>query len=358
MTTDEPRRMRWLVVLLFLLWPLAACHSLPLATPNTGDAVTILPAPPSVVAATAAVATPTRFDDPTATATTPPPTPQLPTPTPATEPLQPVAPPPTASPQAAPPTPEPTPCAAPGRIETGVYNTTLAGPLAYRVYLPPCYGEDGRVYPALYLLGGNIHDDRIWDALGADEAAEAGIATGVLSPFIIVMPDGGWVANQTSGGPGSFESVVMDELIPAVEQAYCLWPDRAGRAIGGLSRGGYWSLEIAFRHAPQFRSVGAHSPALIDSYAGPDLDPVYTGVANDLSDLRIWIDLGERDPYVVQARPLHDALAGAGVAHVWQLNPGTHDEVYWMSNVPAYLAWYNDGWAIDRSELPLCAGTN
>lgn len=242
----------------------------------------------------------------------------------------------------------------PGRIETGTYTTALAGPLPYRVYLPPCYGLDGRVYPALYLLGGNIHDDSLWDRLGADEAAEAGIADGTLSPLVIVMPDGNWIANQTSGGPASFESTVIDELIPQLEQAYCLWPDRAGRAIGGLSRGGYWSLEIAFRNAGLFRSVGAHSPALIDSHAGPDMDPQYTGVSNDLGGLRIWVDIGERDPYIVQARPLHDALTGAGVDHTWLVNPGTHDEAYWVANLPAYLAWYNDGWAVDRAELPPC----
>lgn len=250
--------------------------------------------------------------------------------------------------------PAPTPCAAAGRIETGFYDTALAGPLAYRVYLPPCYGQDGHVYPTLYLLGGNVHDDTIWDVLGADEAAEGGINAGELPPFVIVMPDGSWVANQTSGGPASFESVVLSELIPTIEQTYCVWSDRAGRAIGGLSRGGYWSLEIAFRHPQMFNSVGAHSPALIDSYAGPDLDPVYTGVANDLGDLRIYLDLGERDPYLVQAHPLHEALTGAGVSHVWQINPGQHDEAYWTANLPAYLAWYAEDWPMDRAELPLC----
>lgn len=244
----------------------------------------------------------------------------------------------------------------PGRIEYGTLESAVAGEsMRYRVYLPPCYGEDGRVYPTLYMFGGNIHDDSIWDALGLDEAAEAAILSGRLPPLLIVMPDNGRLANTTTSGPGSYEGFVLNELIPHVEATYCAWPARDGRAVGGLSRGGYWSLMMAFRRPGLFRGVGAHSPALIDSHAGPAEDPIITGATNDLGDLRIWIDIGERDPYLVQARPLHEALTAAGVAHEWLVNEGTHDEAYWRGNLDAYLAWYSDGWRVAREALPECS---
>lgn len=335
-------RHAWRLLLLVLLASVAACRAAPDAPPP--ETVTISAAP-TLTMATAEVTVPSATSlpmlRPSATAGIPATATAEPTPVA----LAPTA---TAAPAA-------TPCGEPGRIETGFFDTAQAGPLAYRIYLPPCYGLDGHVYPALYLLGGNIHDDRIWDVLGADETAEAGIMAGELQPLIIVMPDGGWVANQTSSGPASFEGVVLSELIPAMEQTYCIWPDAAGRAIGGLSRGGYWALEIAFRHPNLFWSVGAHSLALVDTHAGPSADPVQTGVTNDLGALRIWLDIGERDPYLVQARPLHDALVGADVDHVWRINPGQHEEAYWVANLPAYLAWYNEGWDTDRAGLPLCA---
>ncbi len=226
--------------------------------------------------------------------------------------------------------------------------------MRYRVYLPPCYGRDGRVYPTLYMFGGNIHDEAIWDTLGLDEAAEAAIAGGDIPPLLIVMPDNGWLANTTTSGPTSYEGFVLDELIPYIEATYCAWPSAAGRAVGGISRGGYWSLMMAFRRPDLFGSVGSHSPALIDSHAGPAEDPAITGATNNLGHLRIWIDIGERDPYLVEARPLHEALAAAGVPHEWHVNAGTHDEAYWRANLDSYLVWYSDGWRGDGAELPDC----
>jgi enterochelin esterase-like enzyme len=226
--------------------------------------------------------------------------------------------------------------------------------MRYRIYLPPCYGLDGRVYPALYMFGGNIHDDAIWDMLGLDETAEGLIAGEVIPPLLIVMPDNGRLANTTTSGPNSYEGFILNELIPHVEATYCAWPVREGRAVGGLSRGGYWSLMMAFRRPDLFRSVGAHSPALIDSHAGPAEDPVVTGVVNDLGDLRIAVDIGERDPYLAQARPLHDALTADGVAHEWLVNEGTHDEASWRSHLDTYLAWYAGEWRVKRTSLPMC----
>lgn len=254
-------------------------------------------------------------------------------------------------------TPAPLPsCTTPGRIETGTLDSAVAGePLRYRVYLPPCYGQDGRVYPTLYLFGGNIHDESFWDTLGIDEAAETAIAAGGIPPLLIVMPDNGWLANTTTSGPASYEGFVLNELLPHIERAYCAWPAREGRAVGGVSRGGYWSLMMAFRRPDVFRSGAAHSPALIDSFAGPAEDPRVTGVVNDLGDLRVWIDIGQRDPYLVEAQPLHDALAADGVAHEWRVPEGIHEPAYWQAHLNEYLLWYGAGFPTDRTVLPTCA---
>ncbi len=252
--------------------------------------------------------------------------------------------------------PTATPCASPGRIETGTFPSLTTGPMAYRVYLPPCYGGDGRTYPTLYLLPGNSHTDAIWDTLGADETAEAGITAETWPPLVIVMPDGGWIANNSSGGPGSYESVILNDLIPYVEQTYCAWADPAGRAIGGLSRGGYWALEIAFRFPEEFASVGGHSAALLDTYAWPAVNPQYTGLSQNLGDLRIYLDIGANDYVINNIRQLHEEMETAvpPIPHTWVLNDGRHEEAYWQAHLPEYLAWYTEPWPVDRALYPPC----
>lgn len=331
----------FLIVIMTLGCRAAADIPIPAASATVLSPSTVALATPTLALTEQPTATMTRLATPAApqeTATPPPPTPPV---TPSAVPAD--------------STPPPTPCAEPGGIEIGSFDSMVAGEsMRYRIFLPPCYGLDGHVYPALYMFGGNIHDDAIWDTLGLDEAAETAIAAGEIPPLLIVMPDNGWLANTTTSGPNSYEGFVIDELIPHIEANYCAWSAADGRAVGGISRGGYWSLMMAFRRPDLFGSVGAHSPALIDSHAGPAEDPVITGAANDLGALRIWIDIGERDPYLVEAQPLHEALVSAAVTHQWHVNEGTHDEAYWRANLGDYLRWYSDGWRIDRAGMPHC----
>ncbi len=311
-----------------------------------GSLAACLPAAPA--APTLAALAPTPLP-----ATSWPPT-AIPTTTPKTTLTPTTAPPPT---QTLVPTATPTPvCATPGRIETGYYPSLVDGPQrVFRIYLPPCYGQDGRVYPVLYLLHGNGQDETKWDSVGIDEAADRGVFSRLLPPVIIVMPAGGWAMYHTSGGPWSFEAVIVDYLVPYIDATYCTWRVPAGRAIGGISRGGYWALEIAFRHPADFASVGGHSAALLDTAAGPDLNPQYTGLTPGLGALRVYLDAGANDLGVLSnLERLHEDMVDAGIPHEWYLNEGGHDDTYWTSQSANYLAWYAAPWPQDRQQYPPC----
>jgi enterochelin esterase-like enzyme len=240
-------------------------------------------------------------------------------------------------------------------VVAGSFVSATAGTVhPYRLYRPPCYGQDGRAYPALYLFAGNIHGEGKWDELGLDEAANAAIAAGEIAPLLIVMPAGGWLADETSGGPGSYESLVLDELIPHIEQTTCAWADPAGRAIGGLSRGGYWALEIAFRFPEEFLSAGGHSAALLDTFAGPDVNPQQTALSRELGDLRIYLDIGASDFLRANTIRLHEEMAARGVSHEWLLNEGEHNDAYWSAHTVDYLRWYAAPWPLERTAYPPC----
>lgn len=236
-------------------------------------------------------------------------------------------------------------CATAGQIVQGVYPSQIEGPWRnYRIYLPPCY-TPARTYPTLYLLHGNVRADEEWDEIGIDESAESLIHAGRIPPLLIVMPDGRTLSDITSGGPGSYEDSLLSELIPFIEQTYCAAPQRAYRALGGLSRGGYWALEIAFRHPDQFISVGGHEAALLDIATWPEVDPEVTVLTHDLSGLRIYLDFAGGYSMRYTAQGLHETMLSADIPHVWLVHPdGQHEEAYWMAHAAEYLLWYAEAW--------------
>jgi enterochelin esterase-like enzyme len=332
-----PRPRRWFPLLMLLA--LAGCALLgrwsgPLKVTPTSPAPAATPLP----SATPAVL-PTRTPVPSAT--------PLPTPTPS----------PTLTATAT-QTPTPTPCGeAAGRVITGTFPSPIqGGEQRYRIYLPPCYGASGRLYPTLYVFHGNIYTESHWDDLGVDGAADAGIAAGTLPPFLIVMPFDGEIANVTSGGDWSFEGVVLHELMPFIEDHYCAWPAREGRALGGISRGGYWSLEIAFRHPDLFAAVGGHSAALFYEYDGPGYNPLTAGLDPQLNELAIYLDIGDQDWLRQGVFDLHAAMDAAGIGHEWWLNPGAHTDAYWAEHIPEYLAWYASHWPAGEGAYPAADG--
>lgn len=244
-----------------------------------------------------------------------------------------------------------------GRIEQHTYfSQTTGGEEVYRVYLPPCYdyaGQTDQRYPVLYLFHGWPYTDAHWDSLGADEAADVGIQAGMLSPFIIVMPKGNEALYVwTSGGDRSFEGQIINDLIPHVDATYRTLVEREGRAIGGISRGGVWALEIGFLHSGLFAAVGAHSPALSVNLAPQPYDPFYLLAGPGVGMLRIYLDAGDTDWAKDSTQALHEALDGQGIAHEFVVHPGRHTNVLWEANVVEYLTFYTAGWIAKNDASP------
>jgi len=234
------------------------------------------------------------------------------------------------------------------------YSKILQRQVRYRIYLPPCYEQAGRLFPVLYMFHGLNYGDSQWDTIGLDELADAGIVAGEIAPLIIVMPNSWGIDRDPDGGPGSFEDVVVNELIPYVERHYCAWNAREGRAVGGLSRGAFWALEIAFRHPDLFASVGGHSPAVFWDNAPPQYNPYYLADdAPDLESLRIYLDVGEQDWLARWVVRFLERLDERGLAYTFSTAPGDHGYAYWRSQVAAYLVFYTAAWPSDWRQLPL-----
>lgn len=344
------RLLRWLlvgvlaalVVLVILERPLPDAPA-PGGSGGPGPAVvTDTPAMAEVVAS----ATPTATVAPSSTAEpTAPPT-ALPSPTATFTPTEEPSPTPTATPDLPPP---PTATSVPlaGRVEAGTYHSALTGQIeSYRIYLPPDYDQTERSYPALYLLHGWPYDETHWDNLGVDETADAGVVQGTLPALIIVLPgaNSNGLYVSTSGGPHSFEAQVVNELIPHIDATYRTVQTREARAIGGISRGGVWALEIAFSHPDAFGSVGAHSPALSANRAPPAYDPFTLLREPGVETLRIYLSAGDGDWARGETWELHQALNEQGIQNHFVTHPGVHADPLWAEHIAEYLAFYTAGW--------------
>jgi enterochelin esterase-like enzyme len=246
-------------------------------------------------------------------------------------------------------TPSPTPgCTeAAGRIDSGQIPSTVAsgGQVAYAIYFPPCYDTRTR-YPVAYLMHGSPDfDERHWLNLGLKDALDRAIVSRRVPPFVVVLPRGDVIGayGNTSGGTGSWEQVMIEELIPYVDTVYNTLGSKEGRAIGGISRGGVWALEVAFRHPDLFSAVGGHSSALAVNLADPVFDPIdiaQTEQASALRGARIFLDAGDRDWALQQTAELHAILDQQGVPNTFVVGRGTHAADYWASQMDTYVGFY------------------
>jgi enterochelin esterase-like enzyme len=143
---------------------------------------------------------------------------------------------------------------------------------SYVVYLPAGYHADQARYPVLYLLHGNNGDAMDWVTQGQLQAtADALIAHHEIPPVVIVMPQGGtdWYVDRKE----KMETAFFQDLLPEIEAHFAVADGRDGRAIGGVSMGGFGALRYTLEHPDMFCGALLLSPAV---YAG---DPPVTSAA-------------------------------------------------------------------------------
>lgn len=206
-----------------------------------------------------------------------------------------------------------------GDVVTTWYHSDSAGAdRRLSVYLPPCYGKEGRKYPVLYLLHGSGGDETAWLDLGhVARIMDNLIARGEAEPMIVVMPNGNFSKQAAPGETpenlafrpvmtnmltdyknGAYE-MAFTEIIGFVDNKYTTIPDRQHRAIAGLSMGGFHSLYIALNYPGWFDYVGLFSAGLMtdlntDREAYRDEDAKLARLS-ELGYKLFWIGIGKDD---------------------------------------------------------------
>ena len=148
-----------------------------------------------------------------------------------------------------------------------VLSPDLGRPIDIRLLLPVGYAAHPTTrYPVLYLFHGTSGVASDWVKAGNAEKSTAPYKLITVMPEVGFGGDGGfwftnWVDKTTSHGPSQFEDYLIKSLIPWVDQNLRTIAKRSGRAVAGLSQGGYGSAEMAARHPDLFCSLATFSGA-------------------------------------------------------------------------------------------------
>jgi len=240
-----------------------------------------------------------------------------------------------------------------GRTESGsLYSDLMREQVDYFVHLPACYDQYAdRAFPTLYVFHGWPLEEHHWLDLGVDVWADDYIGRSITGPYIIVMPGVGseGLFVNSSGGTNSFEGMVIDEFVPHIDSSYRTWRSPVARAVGGISRGGVWALEIALRHQDVFSIAGGHSPALALNRPLPQYDPFRLA---DGDNLRLYLDAGDRDWARAATIRFRDLLIDLGIPVTYHLHEGAHVDALWRSGIGDYILFYTETWPRTYDLLP------
>ena len=247
--------------------------------------------------------------------------------------------------------------AAHGRIETVPFQSKVVNTkLPYNVILPTDYDTARSTrYPVLYLLHGltGHYFDWVSRTNIADYAAQYRI--------IVVTPEG-----NDSWYIDNYETYILQELIPDVQQRYRTIEARYGRAIAGLSMGGYGAIKFGLKSPHTFAFAASMSGAFgITRFSEKEVPASWrdslklfgplgseTRKANDLFEIigklspervqslpYFYFDCGTEDSPLIfpQNRELAVLMFEKKIPHEYRELPGDHSWAYWDRQVQEIL---------------------
>ena len=238
-------------------------------------------------------------------------------------------------------------------------STAMKIKVGYNIYLPPGYSSSGNTnrYPVIYWLHGR----------GCSESndqfpvstVDAAIRSNTIPPLIFVYVSGGGMSFYSDSFDAKWlaETTIINELIPHIDTTYRTTANRTGRAIQGMSMGGFGAMKLGLKYPELFSSVLAFAGGYrsaegiqADDVSREILKRVFGGDTQQFMDnhpatiaksnataarnrLAIKMLVGLDDYLLENNRSLHETLTGLDLAHeYWEIPGIKHD-------LPRLSAW-------------------
>lgn len=247
-------------------------------------------------------------------------------------------------------------------VDDAMTSRALGGKLRFEVYLPPGYDDTTTRYPVIYFLHGLPAGPDGYRGGGFLEPALVRLGR----PAIVVAPQGSRTPAADPEYLGGWETAITRELPAAVDARYRTIRDRSGRALVGISAGGYGAMLLALHHLDRYAVVeswsGYFHPTNPEGTAPLDLGSTRANarasahtyvktlkrrLAATPTFIGFYVGSGDAR-FRSENEQLHRELQGAGVAHVFRIYSGGHDSTVWRAHAPEWLTLALDHLASPR----------
>jgi enterochelin esterase-like enzyme len=207
-------------------------------------------------------------------------------------------------------------------------SATLGGQATFAILVPPDYDSSAKRYPVVYLLHGGTQNHTAFPA-------RAWFAKEILRRNVIaVMPHVPQILYNPRQGSLPFEALI-GELVQYVDTHYRTVAGRDGRAIGGLSMGGFGAVMAGLAHPELFGTVGAFSGAFSSGR-----EAMLAAAATALPAARapfFYLACGVADTALPASRDFVTLLQRREIAHEYREVPGGHTWDVWDPQTLAFL---------------------
>jgi enterochelin esterase-like enzyme len=237
-------------------------------------------------------------------------------------------------------------------VDAQFHSKAIDAALHYEVYLPADYATGAKAYPVVYFLHGLPASAKAYQSLGFVERALDQTGDGA----ILVIPQ---AARYNEPDPeyvdrakgDRWETAIGTELPAVIDARYRTIATRNGRAIIGLSAGGFGAMHIGVADLQRFGVIeswsGYFHPTDPTGTTALDLGP-HNDVHRQLKATRATIRklhttiafyVGDGDSrFLAENRQLNAELTAAGIPHTFHIYTGGHDQSLWSR--------YAEGWLI------------
>jgi enterochelin esterase-like enzyme len=231
----------------------------------------------------------------------------------------------------------------------------LGGTLPTLVYLPSGYPDGSEHYPVIYFLHGLPAGPTAYTS----NAFVAQAVAGTGKSAIVVAPQGARDVDSDDeyldlAGNRNWPEAISHDLPTCIDRRLRTIASRRGRALIGLSAGGYGAFNIGLRHLDRFSAVESWSGyfAATDPSGRKVLDlgspeanaeaQVPTGAGlkatTDRLPTLIAFYVGNQDDRFLDVnQAFHQALKRSGVRHLFRVYGGGHSGVLWHTQAPHWL---------------------